>query len=105
MPEWAARERWNDMAWIGENLAEFQQAAQQGFVELGRGAIVVDVTVQSHPGEGHPIWYVPQTLIDEYGSADDARMVARYEPRRECVVILLKHDRKVSSYRVALLGG
>lgn len=104
VPEWAARERLGDLAWIGENLAEFRWAAQQGLMEFGRGAIVVDITAQPQPGEGHPMWYVPQAVINDYGSEDDTRMVAYYDPHRECVIILLKCDHKVSAYRVGLPG-
>lgn len=104
VPEWAVRERLGDLAWIGENLAEFRRAAQLGLQEFGRGAVVVDITTQPEPDAGHPMWYVPQAVINDYGSDDDARMVAHYDLRRECVIILLKCERKASAYRVGLLG-
>jgi hypothetical protein len=74
IPEWAQRERLSDQAWIAENLSVFQPAAQRAFTEQGRGALVVDTTL--HPiGEGYPITYIPQAMVDEGDNEDVQRMV------------------------------
>lgn len=100
IPAWAERERLSDMAWLGENFNEFWNAAQRGFVEFGRGAAIVDTTAQPVSGRGHPMWYGPQVYVEEYGTDDDRRMVAEYDPLREFVAILLKPEDRTSSYRV-----
>ena len=53
LPDWAARERLSDMAWIAKNLPLFWPAAQASYEVLGRGAITVDTT-DSSSGDGHP---------------------------------------------------
>jgi hypothetical protein len=102
IPRWAERERHSDMAWIGENLSEFWNAARQGFNTFGRGAVAVDTLVQPAPDKGHPMYYVPQELIDQHGSADEIRLVTQYDPSWEFVAMLFKEENKVSSYRVGV---
>lgn len=102
LPEWAERERAGDLEWIGENLHVFWPVAQQAYEELGRGAIVVDIT--SRPtGEGHPFGYFPQEAIEEQGDEDAIRMVVEYDPTWEMVTVLLKTEDRVSTYRVGVL--
>lgn len=99
LPDWAERERAGDLAWIKENLGVFWTAAQQGYEELGRGAIVVDTT-QQPTGEGHPFGYFPEEMVEQSGDEDAQRMVREYDPSWEMVTVLLKTDNRVSIYRV-----
>ena len=46
----------------------------------GRGAIVVDTTIQSVPGAGNPFGYFTQEQVEEQDDADITRMVAEYAP-------------------------
>ncbi len=101
IPDWAKRERGRDLAWIQENLHVFWPAAQQAYKDSGRGAIVVDIT--SRPtGEGHPFIYLPQSEIEKMEDADAFRMVTQYDPTWELVTMLLKHEGRVSTYRVGI---
>ena len=101
IPPWAERERTSDLAWIGENLQVFWPVAQVGFEELGRGAIVVDIT--SRPtGEGHPFGYLPREVLDQFGDGDTQRMVAEYDPAWEMVAMLLKPQDRSSTYRIGV---
>jgi len=103
LPAWAERERWGDLAWIGENLHVFWPAAQRAHEELGRGAIVVDTT--SRPtGEGNPFAYLTQDAAERTDDVDLQRMVEEYEPQQELVISLLKAYNRVSTYRVGALG-
>ena len=104
IPEWAKQERADDLAWITENLPQFWSAAQQGFELFGRGALTVDTTLQPEPDKGNPMWYLTQEQVKDYGGQDEIRMVAAYDPSWEFVSILLKHEDKVSSYRVGVPG-
>lgn len=100
LPEWAARERAGDLAWIGENMHIFWPGAQQGFAEHGRGAIITDTTVRA--GTGNPIFYMPEAGIAEMKDPDALRMVRGYDPSWELVAMLLKGGRRVSTYRVGV---
>ena len=105
VPEWALRERQHDLAWLGENLGLFHQVAVAALAELGRGAIVVDITETPVPGAGHPFGYVSQEQIDLAGDEDTKRLVREYIPDQELVVMLLKPFNRTSSYRVRALPG
>ena len=101
IPPWAERERLADMVWITENLHVFWPAAQAGFAEADRGAIVVDTTVRP-TGAGNPFAYYPQEMIVAFGDADAIRMVAQYEPEWQFVAMLLKTEDRVSVYRIGV---
>ena len=100
IPEWARQESLSDLSWLSENLHVFWPAAQKQYQEQGRGAVVVDTTVQPVEGKGNPFAYFPQEMVAEETDADVQRMVKQYDPEREMVVVLLKSEEKVSSYRV-----
>jgi hypothetical protein len=99
IPDWALQERQYDMEWIKENLYIFWPVATEAYVGLGRGAIIVDTT--SRPtGEGHPFGYFPQSFIEQYEYDDIKRMVRDYDPDNELVVVVLKPEDHISTYRV-----
>ena len=99
IPDWARRERQRDLEWIVENLHIFWPVAAAAFVEQGRGAIVVDTTSQP-TGEGNPFGYMPQTEVEARDDEDIKRMVRGYDPDHEFVVVMLKSDDRISTYRV-----
>jgi hypothetical protein len=101
LPTWAERERAGDLAWIGENLQEFWKAARSGYEASGRGALVVDTAVQP-TGAGQPFGYVLQEQIRQLGAKDEIRMIATYDPSWELVIVLLKPEDRLSSYRVGV---
>jgi len=100
IPDWARRERGHDMEWIGENLHIFWPTATAAFEKQGRGAIVVDTTVQPIPGRGNPFGYFPQAVVETGDNEDIKRMVREYDPQHELVVVLLKSAERTSTYRV-----
>jgi len=99
VPDWAMRDRQRDMEWIGENLHIFWPVAAAAFAEQGRGAIVVDTTTRP-TGRGHPFGYFPQAEIEQRDDEDIKRMVREYDPKRELVVVMLKPNDHISTYRV-----
>ena len=103
IPQWAQRERTQDLAWVGENLHIFWPAARQGFEEFGRGALVSDTTtlVKHSGGESHPFVYLPSSEIEEHEWQDIIRMVKAYDPSWEFVAVLLKQGRE-SAYRIGV---
>lgn len=102
MPDWARRERQRDLDWIADNFHVFSPAAAAAFREQGRGALVVDTT-QRPTGAGHPFGYFPQEFLADKGDEDVNRMVREYEPTNEFVVVMLKPNDRMSSYRVQAL--
>ena len=103
LPNWAKRERTSDLAWIHKNSYLFWPAALEQYKELGRGAIVTDTT--SRPlGTGHPYTYLTKKEVDARCDTDVQRLVRQYDPETEIVVVLLKENDKVSSYRLKQVG-
>jgi hypothetical protein len=103
IPNWAERERTEDLAWIGENLQEFWKVARRGFESEGRGALVIDMVAMA-TNTGHQFGYVAQEQILQLGAKDEIRMVGVYDPAWELVIILLKPRDRISSYRVGIPG-
>ena len=100
IPGWALRERHADLGWLAENLDALWAAATTGFEDAGRGAIVVDTTLEPIPGKGNPYAFFPQEQVEEHGNEDTVRQVSEYDPAQEFVVVLLKSGDRTSTYRV-----
>ncbi len=101
IPEWAARERQQDLQWLNENLHVLWPAASRGFALEGRGAVGVDTNtlVSGEAHSGNPMFYFSQELVEQNGWADVVRMVRSYDPSWELVTVLLKNNRE-SAYRI-----
>ncbi len=99
IPDWARQEREADLAWIRANSGLFFFLATTSFDEHGRGALLVDTTVQK-PEQGHPSGYVPQELLAKLHDNDIDRLVREYEPDQEFVMVLWKTGDRTSAYRV-----
>jgi hypothetical protein len=103
IPDWARQERGDDLAWIEQNREVFWAVASLSFDDVGRGAIVVDTTLQPIPGQGHPLAYFSQKQIEAQRDEDTKRMVAEYDPATELVLVLLKPNERSSTYRVCVI--
>jgi len=99
-PAWAELERQGDRRWITDNLSILWSAASRSYAAVGRGVIAVDTTSQPLPGGGHPFAYLPQAELAPLHDADVERMVRSYDPAQEMVVVLLKAQLRMSTYRV-----
>ena len=104
IPDWAHRERQADLAWIQENLDVFWAAATVAFEGAGRGAVVVDTTLEPIPGAGNPFGYFSQEQLEDQADEDTKRMAAEYDPTHEFVLLLLKSDNRTSTYRVGTVS-
>ena len=103
IPDWARQERTGDLAWVQANRELFWAVASLAFDDVGRGAIVVDTTLQLIPGQGHPLAYFSQERIEAQNDEDTGRMVAEYDPATELVLVLLKPNERSSTYRVCVI--
>ena len=88
-----------DLEWIEQNFDVFQAAVRRVFDHVGRGAVVIDVTMPPM-GDGHPFSYWSQSDLEKKHDDEVNRLVQEYAPREELVVILLKPKKKVHAYRV-----
>lgn len=83
----------------------FLPAAQQGFQDSGRGAVVIDTTtlVRHEKGMSNPFVYLPEKAIEEKETLVDAlRMVRAYDPTWELVTVLVKPQDQESIYRIGV---
>ena len=78
IPDWAHQDRQADFAWIAENLDVFWTVATTALEDAGRGAIVIDTTLEPIPGAGNPFAYYSQEQLEKQGGEDTRRMVAEY---------------------------
>ena len=90
--------------WIEKNLDVFWAAATAAFDGAGRGAVVVDTTLEPIPDAGNPFGYFSQEQLEETADEDTKRMVTEYDPLQEMVLLLLKSDNRTSTYRVGALS-
>ena len=98
-PRTNLKERWVDLDWIIHNLIVFTPAATAGHREFGRGALIVD-TCPGNENETCPFAYFSQEEIALYEGEDINQMIAAYDPLEELVIILLKGEQRLRSYRV-----
>lgn len=90
-----------DLDWIEQNFDVFQAAVRKVYDHVGRGAVVIDVTMPP-VDDGHPFSYWPQSDLQEKQDDEVNRLVQEYLPQEELVVILLKPQKQVHAYRVGL---
>jgi hypothetical protein len=99
IPDWATREREQDRAWIRENISLFWETAVQGARLVGRGAIVADVAARPM-GEGSLFSYFDQAEMVRFENEQIDQFVQDYAPDEEFIIVLLKRENKMSSYRI-----
>lgn len=101
LPPWAERERLRDLVWIGDNVPVFWPMAQAAYAEVGRGAIVADLTTKLENGD-HPVAYCSHGVVVDLGDAEAIRMVEQYEPDWQFVTMLFKSEGRISTYRIGM---
>ena len=77
----------------------FWETAVQGARLIGRGAIVVDVIARPM-GERNLFSYFTQPDMERFQNEQIAQFVQDYSPDEEFVIVLLKTENKLSSYRI-----
>jgi hypothetical protein len=101
LPDWARKERISDLLWIQENSEIFWKAATEQYKEQGRGALYIDTTKRP-TGKGNPFAYFPQKTVEELDDKDVIRMVKKYDPYTEMVIVLIKSQERTSAYQIQL---
>lgn len=101
-----------DHSWIAPQRDQFSLLARDGFQLVGRGAVMVnlqELILRKFAAEGHPFNYhgvSPELLESREFDNETARthllpLVEQYNPEREFVLVLVKHQR-CSIHRLAL---
>ena len=98
-PQVKLKEHWVDLDWIIHNLIVFAPAAEAGYREFGRGALITNTSIENET-ETCPFAYFPQEEIALYEDKEINQMVATYDPLEELVIILLKVEQLPRSYLV-----
>ena len=85
-------EKARELAWIREHLPAFWVTAYGGHRGQGRGAIVIDTTIEPL-GEDTPFYYVPQTRFEaqeDEVSRGLAKLVEEYRPESQFVAAFIR---------------
>jgi hypothetical protein len=102
VPDVTMRETIDDLAWIEEHLLLFRAVVLDHYLLCGTGAVVADITPQTRPEFCNPMWYLPAEELESLDEPEVEALLRAYDPTREVVVVLLKHDNQQRSYRVLL---
>jgi hypothetical protein len=99
-PSAAERRHAQEQAWLEENVALLWPAAYTGYLETGRGTLIIDTTAQPLPEEP-PFRYAAPPQPTE---ADDetlkllAQYVAEYDPERQLVATFLHAENELPAF-------
>lgn len=104
LDESVLEEKSYDRKWIVQNLHLFVPLAREGFQQLGRGAILVNLAeliLRKHYEEGHPFSY--HAAAEDWLSSDEfseestrvslGKALETYAPDTEFVLVLVKAHR------------
>jgi hypothetical protein len=96
------------------NWDQLAAGAWEGYLEMGRGAMVIDLGAPS-PSDSAGYWeehltagsYIPDQnpasgTPTDWPSGDISQLVRTYDPEREVVVVILGEDDQMSVYRAEL---
>ena len=95
-PEHENGERQRELAWLEENRPFFYAASAVAAEQIGRGALIIDTTIQM-PHGGHPMSYQAEGEIEPDNALHT--LLQEYDPHREFVVTLLKPEGQTSTHR------
>ena len=91
-----------ELAWLKENLHIFWAAAEIGYRDEGRGALVIDA--YSEPlGQATQFHYTPQAQFEEQEDEVSGRMVeyiSEYNPRHEFVAVIISQPEEEYEFRL-----
>ena len=89
-------QRASDMELIRDSWAMLWSGGRKQYRAAGRGALIILADRPPLPGQGYPIFWLTEAQLKAAGDADAVRMVSRYDPRKE-VVVLVDHGQGGSS--------
>jgi hypothetical protein len=93
-------QRAGDMQLIRDSWQTLWSSGRKQYRADGRGLLIILADKQPLPGQGYPIMWLTEAQLKTAGDADAERMVGRYDPRREIVVLVDHGKGGTSVYQV-----
>jgi hypothetical protein len=89
-------QRAGDMQLIRGSWQALWSGGRKQYRADGRGLLIILADKPPLPGQGYPILWLSEVQLKAAGDADAMRMVGRYDPRKE-IVVLVDHGKGGSS--------
>jgi hypothetical protein len=90
----------DDVVYIRRNWLLLAAAAWRGFLQQGRGAILIDLSLGMMPVACYRTW-LSDALSSAWPSARIARQIRDYNPRHEAIFLVLRDDDTITTYCLA----
>jgi len=89
-------QRAGDMQLIRDSWQTLWSGGRNQYRADGRGLLIILADKPALPGQGYPILWLSEAQLKAAGDADAMRMMGRYDPRKE-IVVLVDHGKGGSS--------
>jgi hypothetical protein len=89
-------QRQGDLQLIRASWRTLWSGGRKQYRADGRGLLIIRADNPPVPGQGYPILWLTEAQIKAAGDADAVRMVGKYDPRKE-IVVLVDHGKGGSS--------
>lgn len=89
-------QRAGDMQLIRDSWQTLWSSGRKQYRATGRGAMIILADRSPLPGQGYPIYWLSEAQLKAAGDTDAVRMVGKYDPRKE-IVVLVDHGKGGSS--------
>ena len=89
-------QRIKDMHLIRDSWQTLWNGGQKQYPTDGRGLLIILADKPPLPGQGYPILWLTEAQLRTAGDADAERIVRKYDPRNE-IVVLVDHGKGGSS--------
>lgn len=93
-------QRASDLQLIRESRRTLWSGGRKQYRIDGRGLLIILADKPPLPGQGYPIMWLTEAQLRTAGDADAGRMVRKYDPRKEIVVLVDRGKGGSSVYQV-----
>ena len=95
-PNMNPAQRTSDMQLIRDSWQTLWSGGRKQYRTDGRGLLIILADKPPLAGQGYPILWLTEAQLKTAGDADAERMVRKYDPRKE-ILILVDHGKGGSS--------
>ena len=81
-------QRESDLQLIRDSWQTLWSGGRKQYRATGRGALIILADKPPAPGKGYPICWLNEVQLKAAGGPDAVRITARYDPRKETVVLV-----------------
>ncbi|KAA3642030.1 MAG: hypothetical protein DWQ07_25890 [Chloroflexi bacterium] len=99
LSDWREHERQAELDWIDQNQDALVEIALVELDEQGRGLVLVK-TNEYTESLGHPMSFLPQSVVEELEVEEPIQHVREYDPQQEIVVMLAKSNGIERTYKI-----